>query len=98
MAFSLNSGALVLYHGKFAAVTAINKEKIEIRIEGGAAKSVRPKDVEFLHRGPVSVLPPKLLPGNFFCSPIPPTRRRRRRPPGSSFRATSGFGARRKRG
>lgn len=62
MAFSLNSGALVLYHGKFAAVTAINKEKIEIRIEGGAAKSVRPKDVEFLHRGPVSVLPPKLLP------------------------------------
>ena len=48
MAVSLNTGALVLYHGKFAAVTAINKEKIEIRVEGGASKSVRPKDVEFL--------------------------------------------------
>ena len=58
MAVSLNTGALVLYHGKFAAVTAINKEKIEIRVEGGASKSVRPKDVEFLHRGPVSSLPP----------------------------------------
>ena len=62
MAVSLNTGALVLYHGKFAAVTAINKEKIEIRVEGGASKSVRPKDVEFLHRGPVSSLPPKRLP------------------------------------
>lgn len=62
MAVSLNTGALVLYHGKFAAVTAINKEKIEIRVEGGASKSVRSKDVEFLHRGPVSSLPPKRLP------------------------------------
>lgn len=57
-----NPGALVLYHAKSATVTAVNKEKIEIRIEGGDTKSVRPKDLEFLHTGPVRSLPPAALP------------------------------------
>ena len=57
-----NPGALVLYHAKSATVTAVNKEKIEIRIEGGDTKSVRPKDIEFLHPGPVRSLPPAALP------------------------------------
>ncbi|MDR0932512.1 MAG: RNB domain-containing ribonuclease [Victivallales bacterium] len=55
-------GALVLYHSKCATITAVTPEKIEIRIEGGAVKSVRPKDIEFLHPGPVTVLPPAILP------------------------------------
>ena len=29
----LNTGALALYHGKAAVITAINKDKIDIRIE-----------------------------------------------------------------
>ena len=37
---SFNPGALVLYHGKSACVTAVTKDKIEIRIEGGNTKSV----------------------------------------------------------
>ena len=52
------NGALVLYHGKTATVSAIAGDKLEIRIEGGDSKRVRPKDVEFLHRGPVTSLPP----------------------------------------
>ncbi len=58
----LNIGALVVYHGKSAAIISIGKEKIEIRIEGGATRSVRPKDIEFLHAGPVTALPPQQLP------------------------------------
>ncbi len=58
----MNTGALVIYHGKSAQITAVNGEKIEIRIEGGATKSVRPKDVEFLHPGPVGSLPPPEMP------------------------------------
>lgn len=54
----LNTGALALYHGKAAVITAINKDKIDIRIEGGSAKSVRPKDIEVIHPGPVASLPP----------------------------------------
>lgn len=50
----LNTGALALYHGKAAVITAINKDKIDIRIEGGSAKSVRPKDIEVIHPGPGS--------------------------------------------
>ena len=59
---SFHSGALALYHGKTAAVTGVTADKIEIRIEGGSTKSVRPKDLEYLHPGPVSALPPKALP------------------------------------
>lgn len=58
----MNIGSLVIFHGKSATVTAVNRDKIEIRIEGGATKSVRPKDVEFLHPGPVGALPPPELP------------------------------------
>ena len=47
---SFNPGALVLYHGKSACVTAVTKDKIEIRIEGGNTKSVRAKDIEFCIR------------------------------------------------
>ena len=59
---SFNPGALVLYHGKSACVTAVTKDKIEIRIEGGNTKSVRTKDIEFLHPGPAASLPPAVLP------------------------------------
>ena len=48
--------SLVLYHGKCAVVTAVGSEQIEIRTDGGK-KSVRHKDVELLHHGPVSALP-----------------------------------------
>ena len=54
----LNTGALALYHGKAAVINAINKDKIDIRIEGGSVKSVRPKDIEVIHPGPVASLPP----------------------------------------
>ncbi|MBQ9774469.1 MAG: RNB domain-containing ribonuclease [Lentisphaeria bacterium] len=58
----LKTDALVLYHGRCACVTALNDDKISIRIEGGGSKSVRPKDIEFLHPGPVTSLPPAELP------------------------------------
>ena len=54
--------ALVLYHGRCACISALNDDKIEIRIEGGSSRSVRPKDIEFLHPGPVTALPPAELP------------------------------------
>ena len=56
------AGTLVLYKSHAAAVRAVNGDKLEIAIEGGASKSVRPKDITFLHRGPVSALPPAELP------------------------------------
>ncbi len=59
---SFHTGTLVLYHGKSAAVGAVTKDKIEIRVEGGGTKSVRLKDIEFLHAGPVTTLPPRTLP------------------------------------
>ena len=51
----MNIGALVVYKNKAAAVTAAGKDKIEIRCAGGESRSVREKDVELLHPGPVSV-------------------------------------------
>ncbi len=63
----MNTGAFVVFHGKSAEITAVNGEKIQIRIEGGATKSVRPKDVEFLHAGPVGSLPPPELPAPDFA-------------------------------
>lgn len=54
-----NTGALVVYHGKSAQITGLNGDKIEIRIEGGVSKSVRTKDLEYLHPGPVTALPPR---------------------------------------
>jgi len=50
-------GALLAYHGRCAIVRGVDKEKIEIVLEGGSGKSVRPKDVEFIHPGPVAAFP-----------------------------------------
>ena len=51
------SGALLAYHGKSALVQETDGEKIQIRIAGGGTKSVRPKDVEYIHPGPCQQLP-----------------------------------------
>lgn len=56
------AGTLVLFHSKTAVVKGIANDKIEIGIEGGGTKNVREKDIEWLHAGPVSALPPKRLP------------------------------------
>ena len=58
----MNTGALVIYRGRSAVITGIGRDKIEIRGEGGTERSVRPKDIEFLHPGPVAVLPPPEVP------------------------------------
>ena len=50
-------GVLLAYHGRCALVQSVAKDKIEIRIEGGSVKSVRPKDVEFIHPGPAASFP-----------------------------------------
>ncbi len=55
-------GCLALYKSKAAIVRAVNGDKLEISIAGGSSKSVRPKDIVFLHSGPVSSLPLKDLP------------------------------------
>ncbi|MGQ9659474.1 MAG: RNB domain-containing ribonuclease [Thermochromatium sp.] len=44
--------SLVLYKTKPARVAALG-EKIEIELEGGQTKRVRPKDIELLHPGPL---------------------------------------------
>ena len=50
-------GVLLAYHGRCALVQSVAKDKIEILIEGGSVKSVRPKDVEFIHPGPAVSFP-----------------------------------------
>jgi len=57
-----SSGNLVIYKQKGAAVSAVAKDKIEIRAASGENKSVREKDIEFLHAGPVQVPPAAELP------------------------------------
>ena len=57
-----HTGNLVVYRGRGAIVSAVGAEKIEIRTESGDVKSVRPKDIELLHAGPVAQLPPTVLP------------------------------------
>ena len=47
--------SLVLYKVRPARVVALG-DKIEIQLEGGKSKRVRPKDVELLHPGPVQRL------------------------------------------
>lgn len=44
--------SLVLYKSRPARVAALG-EKIEIELEGGQTKRVRPKDIELLHPGPL---------------------------------------------
>ncbi len=46
-----SAGGVVIYKTRPAVITAVAADKIEIRTASGDAKSVRPKDVEFLHRG-----------------------------------------------
>lgn len=48
-------GSLVLYKIRPAIVAAVS-DKIDIRLEGGKTKRVRPKDISMLHPGPVSSL------------------------------------------
>ncbi len=59
---SLKTGALVIYKTKCAVIDAISDGKIDIRVSDGSRKSVRPKDVDFLHPGPAGCLPPPELP------------------------------------
>lgn len=55
------TGTLAFFHSKTALVRGINGDKIEITIEGGGSKNVREKDLEWIHAGPVTSLPPKQL-------------------------------------
>ena len=50
-------GSLAAWHGKCAIIRTAGLDKLEISVEGGAAKSVRPKDLEFIHPGPCSQFP-----------------------------------------
>jgi exoribonuclease-2 len=52
---SLRPGGLVLYKIRPARVLAVG-DKIEIELEGGQIKRVRPKDIKLLHPGPLSSL------------------------------------------
>lgn len=62
MTFKFVSGALVAYRGKCAAITDIAGDKITVRLAGGETRSVRFKDIELLHPGPVRAVPPELPP------------------------------------
>jgi len=53
MTYKITKDCLVLFKKKPAKVLAAG-EKVEISISGGDSKSVRPKDVEVIHPGPVS--------------------------------------------
>lgn len=55
------TGALAFFHSKTALIRGISGDKIEITIEGGGSKNVREKDLEWIHNGPVTSLPPKQL-------------------------------------
>ena len=50
-------GSLAAYHGRAALIQDANKDKIEIRTAGGQTRSVRPKDLEYIHPGPCAQLP-----------------------------------------
>ena len=52
----MNTGNLAVYKGKAAVITAVSKDKIEIRTQDGKSASVRMKDLELLHTGQVSSL------------------------------------------
>ena len=49
-------GSLVLYKSRPAIVTAVT-DKIDIELEGGKTKRVRPKDILLLHPGPLHGFP-----------------------------------------
>ena len=50
-------GSLAAYHGRAAVILDVAKDKIEIRTAGGQTRSVRPKDLEYIHPGPCAQLP-----------------------------------------
>ncbi len=52
----IRQNSLVLYKGRPARVTSIHKKKIEIETDDGQSLSVRPKDVNLLHPGPIGSL------------------------------------------
>jgi len=52
---SLIAGSLVLYKVRPARVLSVS-DKIEIELEGGKLKRVRPKDLSLLHPGPITEL------------------------------------------
>ena len=52
----MNIGNLVIYKEKAALIAAVGKDKIDIRTCEGDSRSVRLKDIEILHPGPVSAL------------------------------------------
>ena len=52
----MNIGQLAVYKGKAAVISAVSKEKLEIRTSDGKSFSVRSKDLELLHPGPVTAL------------------------------------------
>lgn len=52
---TLLENSLVLYKSRPARVVAVN-EKVEIQLEGGNSKRVRPKDIVLLHSGPLKSL------------------------------------------
>lgn len=60
----IKNNTLVIYKGKGAVVTEIANDKYSIRTASGDRKSVRLKDIEFLHSGPCNTVPaPAALPG-----------------------------------
>lgn len=52
----IRQDSLVLYKGRPARVASIGKKKIEIEMDDGQSLSVRPKDVNLLHPGPIESL------------------------------------------
>lgn len=52
---SPKSGSLVLYKSRPARVSAVS-DKLELELEQGKSRRVRPKDVELLHPGPLGSL------------------------------------------
>lgn len=59
----IKNNSLVLYKNKAALVVEITNDKYTIRTASGDRKSVRLKDIEFLHPGPCNAIPA--------ASPIP---------------------------
>jgi len=50
----LTKGALVIYREKPAVIIIDGDDKIDIIIDGDKRKKVRPKDITFLHSGPIN--------------------------------------------
>jgi exoribonuclease-2 len=55
MAFTKD--AFVVFHNKPAIIKAVENDKYELTLTKGGVKSVRAKDIELLHPGPVNTLP-----------------------------------------